>query len=321
MNGFREAIGVILANRRPDIAFNALYYGLVLCGMIIAGIWPGLQEHLMARMRDAFEAGLFKAVSAAYRSGNFPLAALLTFVVNSALGAFAVITLPSAVIPFAGCFTSFVRASMWGLMLSPTNPRLLLVMLPHSVVLLLEGQGYVLAAFGGYLWGKWLVRPESGGLTTHGEGYRAGLRANLALYRLILPVLAVAAVYEAEWRFRRMTPPGPRPPVNLRYHCSPADAGRSAMASDILTLMREALLSSTPLTCSAAGGFSALAALAQSGPAEQLDLESLRRALWVNGLRSLTIVSPESFENGVTPPPGTRLALPTQDGGLLPESL
>jgi hypothetical protein len=197
MNGFRDAIGVIRANRRPYIAFNALYYGLVLCGMIVAGIWPGLQEHLMANVRDAFQAGLFQAVSAAYRSGNVPLAALLTFVVNSALGAFAVITLPSAVIPFAGCLTGFVRATVWGLTLSPTSPKLLLVMLPHSVVLLLEGQGYVLAAFGGYLWGKWLVRPESAGLATHGDGYRAGLRANLALYRLILPVLAVAAVYEA----------------------------------------------------------------------------------------------------------------------------
>jgi len=197
MSGFHRALDVIRANRRPYFAVNAGYYGLVLCGMIVASFAPGLQQQLMARMNSAFEAGMFRLVTEAYRSGNVPLAALLTFGVNSALGAFAVITLPSAVIPFAGCLMGCVRATMWGLMLSPTSPKLLLVMLPHSVVLLLEGQGYVLAAFGVYLWGKWILHPEGAGLATRGEGYLAGLRANLSLYWLILPVLAVSAVYEA----------------------------------------------------------------------------------------------------------------------------
>lgn len=83
----------------------------------------------------------------------------------------------------------------------------------------------------------------------------------------------------------------------------------------------EALFSSTPLIYSAAGGFSAVAVLAQPEPAQQSHVGNLRRTLWVNGLRSLTIVSPAGFEAGVTPPPCTRLALPGQNGGLLPESL
>ncbi len=83
----------------------------------------------------------------------------------------------------------------------------------------------------------------------------------------------------------------------------------------------EALLSNTPLIYSVAGGFSAVAVLAQPEPAEQSHVESLRRSLWVNGLRSLTIVSPAGFQTGITPPPHTRLALPDQNGGILPESL
>jgi hypothetical protein len=83
----------------------------------------------------------------------------------------------------------------------------------------------------------------------------------------------------------------------------------------------EALLSSTPLIYSAAGGFSAVAVLARPGPAEQSDLQSLRRMLWVNGLSRLTIVSPAGFAKGLTPPPDTRLEVPGQDGRLLPESL
>jgi hypothetical protein len=83
----------------------------------------------------------------------------------------------------------------------------------------------------------------------------------------------------------------------------------------------QALLSSTPLIYSVPGGFSAVAVLPQPAPARQSDVETLRRNLWVNGLRCLTIVSPAGFESGVTPPPQTRLVLPGEGGGLLPESL
>jgi len=197
MDSIRKALGVIRANRKPYFAINGVYYGLVLCGMLVSSLFPAVQRLLMANIRASFESGLFSAVVKAYQSGNVPLAALLTFAINSALGAFAVITLPSIVIPFAGCAAGFIRATTWGLMLSPTNPRLLLAMLPHSIVLLLEGQAYVLAAFGCYLWGKWFLRPGGAGFATRADGYRAGFRANVQLYALILPLLAVSAVYEA----------------------------------------------------------------------------------------------------------------------------
>jgi hypothetical protein len=121
----------------------------------------------------------------------------VTFLVNAVIGAFACITLPSSLIPFSGFVVGCYRAALWGLSLSPTNPRMLLVMIPHSLTLLLEGEAYVVAMFGCYLWGKWLIRPAAAGFPNSREAYCAGLRANLQLYRLILVVLAVAAVYEA----------------------------------------------------------------------------------------------------------------------------
>jgi hypothetical protein len=112
-------------------------------------------------------------------------------------GAFACVTLPSSLIPFSGFVIGSYRAAIWGLCLSPTSPRMLLAMIPHSLTLLLEGEAYVVAMFGCYLWGKWLIRPASAGFPNSREAYRAGLRANLQLYRLILLLLPVAAVYEA----------------------------------------------------------------------------------------------------------------------------
>jgi hypothetical protein len=195
---FGSAIGIIGANRRPYIVINIVYYGLVLCAMIVAALYPALQHTLLASLQAQFQTNsLLAKVAKVYTSGNIPLAALVTFLVNSVLGAFASITLPSALIPFSGFLVGSYRPVIWGLLLSPTSHKLQLAMLPHSLTLLLEGQGYILAMFGSYLWGKWFLQPDKAGFATRKEGYLAGLRANVQLYSLILAVLAVAAVYEA----------------------------------------------------------------------------------------------------------------------------
>ena len=70
-------------------------------------------------------------------------------------------------------------------------------MLPRLLVLLIEGQAYILAIFGSYLWGRWVIHPTKCGFGTRKAGYRAGLRTNMQLYSLILATLAVSAIYEA----------------------------------------------------------------------------------------------------------------------------
>jgi len=189
--------GIIRANRRPYIVINLVYYGLIICGMIVAALYPPVQQVMLAQIRAGLlHSSLLAPVVRAFRSGNIPLAALLTFLFNSAGGAFVPITLLSALIPFSGLIVC-IRALIWGLTLSPTTPRMAAAMLPHSLTLLLEGQGYILAMFGCYLWGKWFLVPGKSGFATRKDGYVAGLRANLQMYPLILAVLAVAAVYEA----------------------------------------------------------------------------------------------------------------------------
>jgi hypothetical protein len=188
---------LIRENGRAYFVLNLVYFGLVLLGFVVSALDPAIQKALQAAMRADFEHGLLARVADLYRSGNVPMAALVTFAVNAVIGAFAVITLPSFLIPFAGFVAGCYRAAVWGLTLSPTDPRMLLAMIPHSLTILLEGEAYVVAMFGCYLWGKWLIQPASAGFPGFREAYRAGLRANLQLYRLILLLLAVSAVYEA----------------------------------------------------------------------------------------------------------------------------
>jgi hypothetical protein len=193
----QSCFALIRENGGAYFGLNCLFFGLVFLGFMVSALDPPIQKALQAAVRAGLNHGILGRVADLYRSGNVPLAALATFLVNAVHGAFVCVTLPSCLIPFSGIVVGCVRAALWGLLLSPTNPKLLLVMIPHSVTLLLEGEAYVVAMFGCYLWGKWLIRPTSAVFSNSGEGYRAGLRANLQLYRLILILLAVAAVYES----------------------------------------------------------------------------------------------------------------------------
>jgi hypothetical protein len=193
----RPSFALIRENRGAYLALNLLFFGLVFLGFIVAALDPPVQKALQAALRADLDHGRLAPVADLYRSGNIPLAVLVTFLVNAVIGAFAGITLPSSLIPFSGFVVGCYRAAIWGLSLARTDPRMLLAMIPHSLTLVLEGEAYVVAMFGCYLWGKWLIRPAGAGFPNAREARRAGLRANLQLYRLILLLLAVAAVYEA----------------------------------------------------------------------------------------------------------------------------
>jgi hypothetical protein len=101
------------------------------------------------------------------------------------------------VVPFAAIPLGAYRALLWGLLMAPTTTELALVMIPHSLTLVLEGQAYVLAVFAAYLHGMAFLRPHTVGLASHREGYLAGLKMTGRVYVLVILVLAAAAVYEA----------------------------------------------------------------------------------------------------------------------------
>jgi hypothetical protein len=204
----RSGLNVIKENRVAYIVLNAAYYGLVICGMVFVAFVPSVQQTLLALVGQAFTAGPLAAVSSAYTGGEILKAMALTFVVNLFMGTVLVITLPSMVIPFSGLLMGVVRAIMWGLLLSPASPDLRLVMIPHSITLILEGQGYILALLAVYVHGKAFLFPRSAGVEAQGSGvgrvarlalggYWAGLKRTARLYVLVVIVLAAAAIYEA----------------------------------------------------------------------------------------------------------------------------
>ncbi len=198
MNVLRSSWQIVRKHRRPYVILNVTYYGLVILSMLyVAFINPALQEQLLATIEVALTEGPLETVAGTYLGGNVLAAAVLTFVVNLLMGSLLYITVPSLVIPFVGVLLGFYRAVLWGFLLAPTNTELALVMIPHSLVLFLEGQAYILAMFAAYVHGKSFLRPRTVGSTSYLRGYVAGLKLSARLYLLIVIVLAAAAIYEA----------------------------------------------------------------------------------------------------------------------------
>jgi hypothetical protein len=185
--------------RRPRLvwAVHLTYFGLVLLGAILIYELPEVQAVLMSSVRAQISGsgGALSVAGRAYRSGSIPRAAAVTFLVNFPLGAIAVITLPSVILPGAGTFMAALRATMWGLLLGPTTVLLAFTMLPHSGTMLLEGEGYILAALFGLLIPVHLVH-SSPGDTVLGR-FRRALLLNVQASAWVALVLAVAACYEA----------------------------------------------------------------------------------------------------------------------------
>jgi hypothetical protein len=198
MKALRGAWRIVTDYRRPYVILNATYYGLVLVGMAyVAIVDPGLQERLLNTVAGAFTEGPLATVGGAYLGGNVFAAAVLTFVVNLSVGSLLMITLPSLILPFSGLLLGVYRAVLWGLILAPTGTELALVMIPHSLTLLLEGQAYILAMLAVYVQGKAFLWPESVGAANRRQGYVTGLKLSARLYLLVVLVLAVSAIYEA----------------------------------------------------------------------------------------------------------------------------
>jgi hypothetical protein len=70
-------------------------------------------------------------------------------------------------------------------------------MIPHSLTLLLEGQGYILALLAVYVQGRAFLWPHSVGVEGHWKGYLEGLKRTGLLYTLVTITLLAAAIYEA----------------------------------------------------------------------------------------------------------------------------
>jgi hypothetical protein len=196
MTHLKSAWELLLGNRRAYIVLNAVYYGLVLIFMVVAAFNRPLQDSLINTVGEAFMTGPLSAVGSAYVNAQVFTAIALTFLVNLIIASFLYITIPSLIIPFIGILMGIYRAILWGLIFSPAHPDMQMIMIPHSITLILEGQAYVLAMFGAYLQGSAFLFPRTVGLERRGQGYREGLKRTWKIYILIVLTLLVAAIYE-----------------------------------------------------------------------------------------------------------------------------
>jgi hypothetical protein len=184
---------------RPRLVWTVhlVYFGLVIAGSLLVFNVPEVQVVLMGKVREALatKSNPLGVAGEAYLSGDIPRAAVVTFVVNFFLGALASITIPSIVVPGSGVLVAGVRALAWGLILAPVMQTLALGMLPHSLTMLLEGEGYILATLFGFLIPIHVVQRSLGGnvFTRFGRAILLNFKAQF----WIALVLAVAAIYEA----------------------------------------------------------------------------------------------------------------------------
>ena len=100
------------------------------------------------------------------------------------------------IVPFSGILLGISRAIIWGLLFSPVNPDMRLLMIPHSITLILEGQAYILVMFAAFLQGKAFLWPKTAGVEGLGRGYIEGLKRTSKIYILVIITLLVAAIYE-----------------------------------------------------------------------------------------------------------------------------
>jgi hypothetical protein len=200
MKALYSALNVIRGARRPYVALNLVYYGLIVCAMIYTAFDRSLQQTLTETVGGMFVEGPLASVWDAYSGGHVLLATTLTFVVNLVVGSFLSITLPSLVIPFSGLLVAGLRAVLWGLIFSPetlgASAGEVAAGFLIAVLLLLEGQGYVLAMLGAYVQGRAFLWPQRAGAAGRGQGYWLGVKQSAQIYLWVAVVLLVAAVYE-----------------------------------------------------------------------------------------------------------------------------
>ncbi len=184
---------------RPKLlgALHLVYFGLMLAASVVIYDFPELQMGLLSVVHGAFTEpnSPVAAVGKAYGSQNIAWAAAVTFAVNFLGGSTAMITVPSLLVPGSGTLTACLRATAWGLLLAPAFAALSLAMLAHAGTVLLEGEGYILAAFFGLLVPIYLFERQKGAALP--SRYGRALLINLKALTLVAVVLLTAACYEA----------------------------------------------------------------------------------------------------------------------------
>jgi hypothetical protein len=200
MNAIREALSLIKNDRKAFNWINIGYFAAIIIGMLIIRANPEFQKQLVTLVGDAFSAGPMQYLTGAYSNGEIIKAIGLTFFVNLVLGTFIALTLPSLIIPFSGFVIGAYRALVWGFLFSPDMTALdlpkIIMGIGIGLLLIFEGEAYVLGLFAAFLQSRAWVKPASVGVENHRRGYLTGIRLTLRMYLLVICMLLIAAIYE-----------------------------------------------------------------------------------------------------------------------------
>jgi hypothetical protein len=181
----------------------ALVVGLILAfwawGVVAAYLNPGAQKIMIWSFEQQFASGgwPFGTIGWAMRTGNPLILTPLIFVVNFFQGTVLVTTLPS-LLPVAGGFiVNAYRGQMLGFTLAPTELFFGQRLVPHLFTILLEMQGYLIAAFVSVLLPLALLKPERFGAENRKQAFVKFFLWQLKILPLVAVILLIAAFYEA----------------------------------------------------------------------------------------------------------------------------
>ncbi len=196
VSGFRPLF--VEAARRPKL-FVGVHIGLyaLFFGFMAAGLLMPVRGYLMTRyMSSVFMEGGLSYIGQAYASGNILSAAGATFINNYFVQTVGLTYLASFLVPLApGVLKTAASFALVGFAMAPGWTGTASGMTFHSVTMVLEMEGYILACFVVLLWPVCLLRAA-----LRGEGW-AAVRHGVRLMALGVVasgvILAFAALYEA----------------------------------------------------------------------------------------------------------------------------
>ncbi len=193
-NVLRQALKIIRENFRAYLALNLFFYGLMALSIVYVSGHPEVGKACHLALKKSVEEGLLSlSYRAYYVERSIPLAFVLTFFINLILGSAVYLTLPSFVIPFSGIAVLAYRFIVWGLITGPEG----ISRFVNLGTLVLEGQGYIIAALAIFLQGSRYVRWRHYGFPSADAAFRAGFTCTLRLYSVVTVVLLAAALFES----------------------------------------------------------------------------------------------------------------------------
>jgi hypothetical protein len=193
MNPLRDAINILKKDWKMLAGLNALYFCVLVIGVIIALISPGIHLSIIDLIGSdtiAGSAGISETSSAleALQAAGMSFISSFTYTI--------LITIPSIVLPIWGPIIGASKFFVWGVAYAAPLPGDV-NLLPQYGLMILQGEAYIIAVLA-------CVRQLSVALASADLGFRRALKEyikaildNMKLLVVVVLLLAVAALYQA----------------------------------------------------------------------------------------------------------------------------